>query len=369
MKLKKISDIIKSIGAPNKDDTLLGVFNGKTAQKSIEDILKVADYTALQNQPITILSQDFKVSDLKENSLYFINKSDVKCLSEDGSELQSLYAGLLILTGRNGEAQIFDSENTFYVNDLSNGNWYDLECSHITTSQVNELLADLGDYNITYTSPSSNKSTTELLSNFARNTLLKTMTLDSTALSSTIRTSGKYNIYANGIFRLGHPRAVADFTPLEIKVNKGDTIYLKFSKTETECLCDIVYIGDISRNIPDDFNYEYRTVDVWSGQLGFTIGATEYNSTLWQVINGAQGTADDIGYYIYNLPSSSTSDVLIYSAKKASGRPDFKAVTLGNGLKFENGVLSLDIANGDTLKYGTSTQSAETNENEVVINE
>lgn len=39
MKLKKISDIIKSIGAPNKDDTLLGVFNGKTAQKSIEDIL------------------------------------------------------------------------------------------------------------------------------------------------------------------------------------------------------------------------------------------------------------------------------------------------------------------------------------------
>lgn len=369
MKLKKISDIIKTIGAPNKDDTLLGVFNGKTAQKSIEDILKVADYTALQNQPITILSEDFKVTDLKENSLYFINKSDVKCLSEDGSELQSLYAGLLILTGRNGEAQIFDAENTFYVNDLSNGNWYDLECSHITTSQVNELLADLGDYNITYTSPSSKKSTTELLSNFARNTLLKTMTLDSTALSSTIRTSGKYNIYANGIFRLGHPRAVADFTPLEIKVNKGDTIYVKFSKTDTECLCDIVYIGDISRNIPDDFNYEYRTVDVWSGQLGFTIGATEYDSTLWQVIYGAQGTADDIGYYIYNLPSSSTSDVLIYSAKKASGRPDFKAVTLGNGLKFENGVLSLDIANGDTLKYGTSTQSTETNENEVVSNE
>lgn len=42
---------------------------------------------------------------------------------------------------------------------------------------------------------------------------------------------------------------------------------------------------------------------------------------------------------------------------------------LGNGLKVENGLLSLDIANGDNLKYGTSTQSTETNEDEVIINE
>ena len=344
MGLRKFKDIIKSIGAPNKDDTLLGVFNGKTAQKSIEDILKVSDYTLLKNQPITILSQDFKVTDLKENSLYFINKSDVKCLSEDGSELQSLYAGLLILTGRNGEAQIFDSENTFYVNDLSNGNWYDLECSHITTSQVNELLADLGDYNITYTSPSSKKSTTELLSNFARNTLLKTMTLDSTALSSTIRTSGKYNIYTTGTLRLGHPNA-PNLTPLEIKVNKGDTIYLKFSKTDTECLCDILYIGDIGKNIPNDVNYEYRTVDIWSGQLGFTIGATEYDTTFWEMVEGAQGTAYKIDDYLLNLPCARTGG-LVYSTKEEIGRPEFRAVTLGNGLKFENGVLSA-VATGD----------------------
>ena len=39
------------------------------------------------------------------------------------------------------------------------------------------------------------------------------------------------------------------------------------------------------------------------------------------------------------------------------------------GLKLENNVLSLDIENGDNLKYGTSTQAAETNENEVVSNE
>lgn len=42
----------------------------------------------------------------------------------------------------------------------------------------------------------------------------------------------------------------------------------------------------------------------------------------------------------------------------------------GTGLKFENGVLSLDIENGDNLKYGTSTtQAEETEENEVVTNE
>lgn len=351
MKLKKISDAIKSIGAPNKDDTLLGVFNGKTAQKSIEDILKVSDYTLLKNQPITILSQDFKVSDLKESSLYFVN-SGINCKKEDGSLLVNLYAGILILTGTGGEAQVFDSYNTYYVQDLSTGDWFNDDCNHITTQEVKDMLGNLGIYSISYTSPSTKKTTTELLSLFARNALLKTMTLDSTGLVNTIKVSGKYNIYANGIFRLGHPRAVADFTPLEIKVNKGDTIYVKFSKTDTECLCDIVYIGDIGKNIPNDVNYEYRTVDVWSGQLGFTIGATEYDSTLWQVTFGAQGTADELDDYLHNLPCARTGG-LVYSTKEEIGRPELKAVTLGNGLKFENGVLSAvatsDIAS-DQLK-------------------
>ena len=351
MKLKKISDAIKSIGAPNKDDTLLGVFNGKTAQKSIEDILKVADYTALQNQPITILSKDFKVSELKENSLYFVN-SDINCKKEDGSLLVNLYAGILILTGSNGEAQVFDSWNTYYVEDLSTGDWFNEDCNHITTQEVKDMLSDLGTYSISYTSPSTKKTTTELLSLFARNALLKTMTLDSTGLGDTIKVSGKYNIYANGIFRLGHPRAAAGFTPLEIKVNKGDTIYLKFSKTETECLCDIVYIGDIGKNIPDDANYKYNPIDIWSGQLGFAIDATEYDTTFWEMVEGAQGTAYKIDDYLLNLPCARTGG-LVYSTKEEIGRPEFRAVTLGNGLKFENGVLSAvatgDIAN-DQLK-------------------
>lgn len=368
MKLKKISDIIKSIGAPNKDDTLLGVFSGKTAQKSIEDILKVADYTALQNQPITILSKDFKVSDLKESSLYFVNNNGISCKNEDGSLLVNLYEGILILTGSNGEAQVFDSYNTYYVEDLSTGDWFNEDCNHITTQEVKDMLSDLGTYSISYTSPSTKKTTVELLSIFARNALLKTMTLDSAALVNTIKASGKYNIYANGIFRLGHPRAVADFTPLEIKVNKGDTIYLKFSKTETECLCDIVYIGDIGKNIPDNANYEYSTIDVWSGQLEFAIGATEYDTTFWEMVEGAQGTAYKIDDYLHNLPCARTGG-LVYSTKEEIGRPELKAVTLGNGLKFENGVLSLDIENGDNLKYGTSTQAEVTSENEVVSNE
>lgn len=353
MGLRKFKDIIKSIGAPNKDDTLLGVFNGKTAQKSIEDILKVADYTALQNRPITILSQDFKVSDLKESSLYFVN-SDINCKKEDGSLLVNLYAGILILTGRGGEAQVFDSENTFYVNDLSNGDWFNADCNHITTLEVNDLLSNLSDYNFTYGRPlDSRKKITKTISNFAESITKKTMVLDSGDLSSTISSNGKYSFYSRGIFRLGHPNATAGFTPLNIKVNKGDTIYVKFSKTETECLCDIVYIGDISMNIPDDANYKYNPIDVWSGQLGFAIDATEYDTTFWEMVEGAKGTADEICSYLYNLPKSSTSDILIYSAKKEYGRPEFKAVTLGKGLKFENGVLSAvatgDIAN-DQLK-------------------
>lgn len=360
MGLRKFKDIIKSIGAPNKDDTLLGVFNGKTAQKSIDDILKVADYTALQNRPITILSQDFKVSDLKESSLYFVN-SDINCKKEDGRLLVNLYAGILILTGRGGEAQVFDSENTFYVNDLSNGDWFNADCNHITMLEVNDLLSNLSDYNFTYGRPlDSRKKITKTISNFAESITKKTMVLDSGDLSSTISSNGKYSFFTNGIFRLGHPHAGTGFTPLEIKVNKGDTIYLKFSKTETECLCDIVYIGDIGKNIPDDANYKYNPIDIWSGQLGFAIGATEYDTTFWEMVVGAQGTADEIDDYLCDLPCVRTGG-LVYSIPKAYGRPDFKAVTLGNGLKFENGVLSLDIENGDNLKYGTST-TAEANE-------
>lgn len=360
MGLRKFKDIIKSIGAPNKDDTLLGVFNGKTAQKSIDDILKVADYTALQNRPITILSQDFKVSDLKESSLYFVN-SDINCKKEDGRLLVNLYAGILILTGRGGEAQVFDSENTFYVNDFSNGDWFNADCNHITTLEVNDLLSNLSDYNFTYGRPlDSRKKITKTISNFAESITKKTMVLDSGDLSSTISSNGKYSFFTNGIFRLGHPHAGTGFTPLEIKVNKGDTIYLKFSKTETECLCDIVYIGDIGKNIPDDANYKYNPIDIWSGQLGFAIGATEYDTTFWEMVVGAQGTADEIDDYLCDLPCVRTGG-LVYSIPKAYGRPDFKAVTLGNGLKFENGVLSLDIENGDNLKYGTST-TAEANE-------
>lgn len=352
MGLRKFKDIIKSIGAPNKDDTLLGVFNGKTAQKSIEDILKVADYTALQNRPITILSQDFKVSDLKESSLYFVN-SDINCKKEDGSLLVNLYAGILILTGRGGEAQVFDSENTFYVNDLSNGDWFNADCNHITTLEVNDLLSNLSDYNFTYGRPlNSRKKITKTISNFAESITKKTMVLDSGDLSSTISSNGKYSFYSGGIFRLGHPNAVVGFTPLEIKVNKGDTIYVKFSKTETECLCDIVYIGDIGKNIPDDANYKYNPIDVWSGQLGFAIDATEYDTTFWEMVEGAKGTADEIGDYLCDLPCRRTGG-LVYSIPKEYGRPEFRAVTLGDGLKFENGVLSAvatnDIAS-DQLK-------------------
>lgn len=325
---------------------------GPQGEKGEQGAPGTTDYTALRNRPITILSQDFKVSDLKESSLYFVNNNGISCKKEDGSLLVNLYAGILILTGTGGEAQVFDSYNTYYVQDLSTGDWFNDDCNHITTQETKDMLSDLGIYSISYTSPSTKKTTTELLSLFARNALLKTMTLDSTGLLNTIKVSGKYNIYANGIFRLGHPRAVADFTPLEIKVNKGDTIYLKFSKTETECLCDIVYIGDISKNIPDDANYKYNPIDVWSGQLGFAIGATEYDSTLWDVMIGAQGSADDISHYLYNLPCARTGG-LVYSTKEEFGRPELKAVTLGDGLKFENGVLSAvatsDIAS-DQLK-------------------
>lgn len=314
----------------------------------------------LQNRPITILSQDFKVSELKESSLYFVN-SGINCKKEDGSLLVNLYAGILILTGTGGEAQVFDSYNTYYVQDLSTGDWFNDDCNHITTQEVKDLLSDLSNYIFKYSRPLAPKEKViSTLSDFAEDITRRTMVLGGTDLSNTISSDGKYSFYSRGIFRLGHPNAVVGFTPLGIKVNKGDTIYLKFSKTDTECLCDIVYIGDISKNIPDDANYKYNPIDIWSGQLGFAIDATEYDTTFWEMVVGAKGTADEINDYLRDLPCVRTGG-LVYSIPKAYGRPEFRNVTLGDGLKFENGVLSLDIENGDNLKYGTST-TAEANE-------
>lgn len=318
---------------------------GPQGEKGEQGAPGTTDYTALQNQPITILSKDFKVSELKESSLYFVNNNDVNCITEDGSLLVNLYAGILILTGTGGEAQVFDSYNTYYVQDLSTGDWFNDDCNHITTQEVKDMLSNLGTYPISYKNPSTKKTTIERLSDFARNVLRKTMTLDSDGLGNTIKASGKYNICSRGIFRLGHPNAVAGFTPLNINVNDGDTIYVKFSKTDTECLCDIVYIGDIGKNIPDDANYKYNPIDIWSGQLGFAIDATEYDTTFWEMVVGAKGTADEINDYLRDLPCVRTGG-LVYSIPKAYGRPEFRNVTLGDGLKFENGVLSLDIENG-----------------------
>lgn len=318
---------------------------GPQGEKGEQGAPGTTDYTALRNRPITILSQDFKVSDLKESSLYFVN-SGISCKKEDGSLLVNLYAGILILTGTGGEAQVFDSYNTYYVQDLSAGDWFNDDCNHITTQEVKDLLSDLSNYIFKYSRPLAPKEKViSTLSDFAEDITRRTMVLDNSDLLSTISSDGKYSFYSRGIFRLGHPNAVAGFTPLEIKVNKGDTIYLKFSKTDTECLCDIVYIGDIGKNIPDDYDYKYNPIDIWSGQLGFAIGATEYDSTLWDVMIGVQGTADEINDYLRDLPCVRTGG-LVYSIPKAYGRPEFRNVTLGDGLKFENGVLSLDIENG-----------------------
>ena len=59
----------------------------------------------------------------------------------------------------------------------------------------------------------------------------------------------------------------------------------------------------------------------------------------------------------------------LISLIKTLVKENLQIKSVSTGLKFENGVLSLDIANGDNLKYGTSTQSTEANENEVVSNE
>ena len=78
MQLKKLKDIIKSIGTPNKDDTLLGVFGGKTAQKSIEDILKVTDREHCVPERLNL--QRFQTADMKQSPKHPLHITVLKSL-------------------------------------------------------------------------------------------------------------------------------------------------------------------------------------------------------------------------------------------------------------------------------------------------
>lgn len=241
MQLKKLKDIIKSIGTPNKDDTLLGVFGGKTAQKSIEDILKVTDYTVLRNLPRTLCSGTLELTEIADGGY---EASDATSVTYNGVEKFKLDKGNSLFL-KDKIVNIQNGYGCYCIDDIPNKVDVDWTDYYGTTNvDIDNLKKDIDNrYQAKIecrNGISIDKKQHKTLSLQNGSTVL-----DKANMSTAITASGRYDIAESGDMLIGFP-GITDFTPFTLKVNKGDIIKLLFDVEKN--VTDVLYIGDISQN-------------------------------------------------------------------------------------------------------------------------
>lgn len=200
-----------------------------------------------------------------------------------------------------------------------------------------------------------NETFAKLIENNQTSTIVKaTNTTPYIELSN----SGRYDIATNGTILIKEP-STKETT--ELYVAKGDIIYISTYGTSDT--------GQVLHHI--DFIRLYSGDGI--NNLGIEYHKIAYNESKQKIINERKELTHSIETFWDMITPllEIQKDQLISSEgiDDETGIPIFKVISLGMGLKLENNVLSLDIANGDNLKYGTSTQSEETNKNEVTANE
>ena len=349
MQLKKLKDIIKSIGTPNKDDTLLGVFNGKTAQKSIEDILKVTDYTALQNLPRTLCSGTLELTEITDGGY---EASDATSVTYNGVEKFKLDKGnLLFLKGTVNEEGKEDKTvniQTGYgcycidcISEKVNDNWTDYY--GVTEKELRYELdtvnSALGNRQHSFTADNglSFNRTKTILSLKNGSTVLK-----QADMATAITESGRYDIAESGDMLIGFP-GTTDFTPFTLKVNKGDIIKLLFDVNKN--VTDVLYIGDISQNYGETtINYAAQKgyfknsfFDITAFELSVHADGNCYQQTEISEING--DNCISFGHNLYdltlqnlNIPSGRHRLLASTTRKDENKNPIYEFVNMGNGL-------------------------------------
>lgn len=139
MGLKKLKDIVKSIGVPNKDDTLLGIFNGKTGQKSIGDIVKAVDFTNITNNPITLITtEEYSASNLEDGHSYLIAHKNGTRISFAGT---LSYGSQIIVDGNS--ATVICGQGSFFIPDISNNEYWNLGDYCPALSEVEGMISSI----------------------------------------------------------------------------------------------------------------------------------------------------------------------------------------------------------------------------------
>lgn len=240
MQLKKLKDIIKSIGTPNKDDTLLGVFGGKTAQKSIEDILKVTDFTQLQNLPRTLCSGTLELTATADGGYEAIAETSI---TYNGVEKFTLDKGNLLFL-KDGTVNIQNGYGCFCIDSISeqaDDDW--TNCFGATKVDIENLEKNINER---YQTKIKCGNGIDIVGRQHTLSLQNGSTvLEKANMTTAITASGRYDIADSGDMLIGFP-GTTDFTPFTLKVNKGDIIKLLFDTEKN--VTDVLYIGDISPN-------------------------------------------------------------------------------------------------------------------------
>lgn len=337
MQLKKLKDIIKSIGTPNKDDTLLGVFNGKTAQKSIEDILKVTDYTALQNLPRTLCSGVLELTATADGGYEAIAETSI---TYNGVEKFTLDKGNLLFL-KDGTVNIQNGYGCFCIDSISeqaDDDW--TNCFGATKVDIENL-----EKNINERYQTKIKCGNGIDIDGRRHTLSLqngSTVLEKANMLTAITASGRYDIAENGDMLIGFP-GTTDFTPFTLKVNKGDIIKLLFDTEKN--VTDVLYIGDISQNYDElTINnaaqkgyFKNSFFDITAFELSVHADGNCYQQTKISEING--DNCISFGHNLYdltlqnlNIPSGRHRLLASTTQKDENENPIYEFVRMDNGL-------------------------------------
>ena len=335
MQLKKLKDIIKSIGTPNKDDTLLGVFNGKTAQKSIEDILKVTDYTALQNLPRTLCSGTLELTATADGGYEAIAETSI---TYNGVEKFTLDKGNLLFL-KDGTVNIQNGYGCFCIDSISeqaDDDW--TNCFGATKVDIENLEKNINER---YQTKIKCGNGIDIVGRQHTLSLQNGSTvLKKSDMSTAITDSGRYDVAESGDMLIGFP-GVTDFTPFTLKVNKGDIIKLLFDAEKN--VTDVLYIGDISSNYGETkINnavkrgyYKNPFFDITAFELSVNADKKAYtDSTVDDCVNYTNFNYDltDALYKLENIPHRHHTLIASTGNKDEYKNPIYKEVTTGNGL-------------------------------------
>lgn len=335
MQLKKLKDIIKSIGTPNKDDTLLGVFGGKTAQKSIEDILSVADFTQLHNLPRTLCSGTLELTEITDGGYEASNATSV---TYNGVEKFKLDKGNLLFF-KDNTVNIQTGFGCYCIDDIPNKvdvDWTNyFGATNVDIENVKKDINERYQTKIKFGNGIDIVGRQHTLSLQNGSTVLK-----KSDMSTAITASGRYDIAESGDMLIGFP-GITDFTPFTLKVNKGDIIKLLFDVEKN--VTDVLYIGDISQNYAETTinnavqkgYYKNPFFDITVFELTVNADKKAYTDLTVDAcdnyINFSYDLTDALNV-LNNIPHSHHRLIASTGNKDEYKNPIYNEVTMGNGL-------------------------------------